>query len=58
MLVSADFYMDPAPESSGMENLKDDPAPSLADAQRRPRWASIMERLTERPIPIPSSLVV
>jgi hypothetical protein len=38
-----------------MENTKEDPGPSLADAQRWPRWASIIERLTESPIPVPSS---
>jgi hypothetical protein len=52
------FYVDSVLQSYGIENAKEDPAPSFGDAQSRPRWASIIERLTESPIPIPSSLVV
>ena len=42
----------------GMKNEKVAPGPSLAVAHKRPRWASMMERLMDRPIPIPSFFVV
>jgi len=42
----------------GIENENVAPGPSLAVAHKRPLWRSIMERLTNRPIPIPSLLVV
>lgn len=42
-----------------MQNEKVAPGPSaLGVAERRPWWDSTMDRLTERPIPIPSALVV
>jgi hypothetical protein len=42
----------------GMENSNVAPGPSFDMAERRPRWLSIIERLTERPIPIPNGFVV
>jgi PAS domain S-box-containing protein len=42
----------------GTENAKVAPGPSFATAHSRPPWASMIERLTESPIPIPSGLVV
>jgi hypothetical protein len=42
----------------GMENENEAPGPSFADAQIRPRWLSMIERLTDSPIPIPPSFVV
>src|SRR5258708_23943135 len=43
---------------TGMEKERVRPRPSLASAQMRPPWASMMERLIERPTPMPSGLVV
>src|SRR5580700_7348166 len=37
----------------GMENENVAPGPSLAQAHRRPLWFSMIERLIERPMPIP-----
>ena len=42
----------------GTENVKVRPGPSLGLDQRRPPWASMIERLTASPTPIPSGLVV
>jgi PAS domain S-box-containing protein len=42
----------------GTKNAKVAPGPSLAAAHSRPPWASMIERLTESPIPIPSGFVV
>ena len=47
-----------SPEYSGMEKENVAPGPSFDMAQRRPRWLSMMERLTDSPIPMPSLLVV
>jgi len=44
--------------SRGMEKDTVAPGPSFNVAQRRPRWRSMIERLTARPIPIPSCFVV
>ena len=42
----------------GMESASVIPGPSFGVAQRRPPWLSMMDRLTDRPIPMPSVLVV
>ena len=42
----------------GIENEKVAPCSSLALAQRRPSWLSMIERLIARPTPIPVALVV
>ncbi len=44
--------------SHGMENATEEPGPSFGVAHSRPRWASIIERLTESPMPMPSGFVV
>ena len=41
-----------------IENSKVAPGPSLGVAQRRLRWLSMIERLTDNPIPMPPVLVV
>jgi hypothetical protein len=41
-----------------MENEKVAPGPSFCDAHNRPRWRSMIERLTESPIPMPWGFVV
>src|SRR5258706_11287551 len=48
----------PASSTHGSENENVTPEPSFGVAHKRPRWFSMIERLTDRPIPIPSSLVV
>ena len=40
----------------GAQNVA--PKPSVASAQSRPPWLWMMDRLIERPIPVPSGLVV
>src|SRR5258706_4026454 len=44
--------------ASGNVNWKVSPAISFALAQSRPPWASTIDRLIARPIPMPSGLVV
>jgi hypothetical protein len=48
----------PSSVALGMENANVIPGPSFGVAQRRPPWLSMMDRLTDRPIPMPSLLVV
>ena len=48
----------PSSVALGMENASVIPGPSFGVAQRRPPWLSMMDRLTDRPIPMPSVLVV
>jgi hypothetical protein len=45
-------------DPQGIENVNVAPGPSFATAHSRPPWASIIERLSGSPIPIPSGLVV
>lgn len=42
----------------GIENKNVAPGPSLSTAHKRPQWLSMIERLTDRPMPMPSLLVV
>ena len=44
--------------AQGTENEKVAPGPSFLEAQMRPLCRSMMERLTDKPIPIPPVLVV
>ncbi len=44
--------------STGSENLKTAPYGTLGVTHSRPPWASMIERLIDSPIPMPSSLVV
>ena len=44
--------------SRGMKNENVAPGPSFGSAHSMPPWLSMMERLTDRPIPMPSLLVV
>jgi hypothetical protein len=41
----------------GIEKANVTPGPSFAVAHSRPWWRSMMERLTESPIPIPPVFV-
>lgn len=45
-------------EVCGTEKYMVTPGPSLGWDHRRPPWLSMMDRQTERPIPIPSFFVV
>jgi hypothetical protein len=56
--LDAGYYDSSIPGSRGMEKVNVAPGPSLGSAHRRPRWRSMMDRLTNNPIPIPSLLVV
>src|SRR5262249_43809279 len=47
-----------ASADGGIENKKVVPGPSFASAHSLPPWLSMMERLTDRPMPMPSLLVV
>ena len=42
----------------GIEKANVAPGPSLGDAQSRPLWLSMIERLMERPMPMPPLFVV
>ncbi len=42
---------------NGIENANVTPGPSFGTAQSRPRWFSMIERLTKSPMPMPSCLV-
>jgi hypothetical protein len=56
-LVSV-FQAGRAGARSGMENENVAPGPSLATAHSRPWWLSMIDRLTDKPMPIPVLLVV
>src|SRR5438309_6308442 len=43
---------------AGRTNWNVAPAPALREAHKRPRWASMIDRLIESPMPIPPGLVV